>query len=255
MDPDEIAAALAYKPDYTSLTFPEPPEGRPYVVVNMVSSLDGRVTIEGNERGLGSKIDQRLMRELRVHADVVMNGAGTLRASGTSSRLDDPALEELRLERGKPRTPISAVVSGSGDLPLERAFFTARDFEGVVYLSASAPEERRAAIEATGRRVYSMPPEDDPQWLMRHLREELGARQVLVEGGPQLNGWLFDAGVVDELFLTLGPVVVGGNDVLAAVVSDRPPSFERTTRLEIVSAVPNPVTDEIFTRYAVRREG
>jgi diaminohydroxyphosphoribosylaminopyrimidine deaminase/5-amino-6-(5-phosphoribosylamino)uracil reductase len=89
---------------------------------------------------------------------------------------------------------------------------------------------------------------------LRHQFDELGARHVLVEGGPTLNGWLFDAGVVDELFLTIGPVVVGGSDVLAAVVSDRPPSLERTTHLEIVSAVPNPVTNEIYTRYRVLRD-
>ncbi|MGE0135592.1 MAG: RibD family protein [Dehalococcoidia bacterium] len=253
MEADDIAAAVAYKPDYTSLTFGEPPAGRPYVIVNMVSSLDGRVTIEGNERGLGSKIDQRLMRELRVHADIVMNGAGTLRASGTSSRLDDPALEELRIARGKTRTPISAIVSASGDLPLERAFFRARDFEGVVYLAASAPAERREAIEATGRRVFEVP-DEGVRWILHHMRDEFDAGLLLVEGGPTLNGELFDAGLVDELFLTLGPVVVGGNDVLAAVVSDRAPSLERTTRLEIVSAVPNPVTNEIYTRYQVQRE-
>src|SRR4051794_7690028 len=118
------------KPDYTSLLFPEPPPDRPYVYVNMVSSVDGKVVIEGNERGLGSAVDQRLMRELRVHADVVFDGAGTLRASGTSSRVDDPALEALRVQRGKAAVPIAATLSHSGDLPLDRAFFTARDFEG-----------------------------------------------------------------------------------------------------------------------------
>ena len=69
--------------------------------------------IEGTEKGIGSKTDQRLMRELRVHADVVINGAGTLRASGTSSRLGDPALEQLRVDRGKPPAPIAAVLSAS----------------------------------------------------------------------------------------------------------------------------------------------
>src|SRR5688572_9888313 len=138
----------AGKPDYTALTFPDPPDDRPYVYLNMVSSVDGKVVIEGTERGLGSPVDQRLMRELRVHADVVLNGAGTLRASGTSSRLGDPALEALRVERGKPAAPIAATLSHSGDLPLDRTFFTARDFDAVVYLSEAASEERRRAVEA-----------------------------------------------------------------------------------------------------------
>ena len=75
--------------------------------MNMVMSADGKVVIEGTEAGIGSKTDQRLMRELRVNADAVLNGANTLRASGTSSRLGDEGLEELRIANGKPRFPIA----------------------------------------------------------------------------------------------------------------------------------------------------
>ena len=108
------------KPDYTSLDLPPAPPDRPYVLMNMVMSADGKVVIEGTEAGIGSTTDQRLMRELRTNADIVLNGANTLRASGTSSRLGDESLEALRIARGKPRYPIAAVVSRSGALPLER---------------------------------------------------------------------------------------------------------------------------------------
>src|SRR4029079_5344297 len=101
---DSIDAALG-KPDYTALTFPAPPADRPYVILNMVESLDGRATIEGNERGLGSPVGSARMRELRLHADVVVNGASTLRASGTSPRLNNAALEAIRIARGKSRSP------------------------------------------------------------------------------------------------------------------------------------------------------
>src|SRR5690349_5573429 len=116
------ARAEGNVPDYTALQFPDPPADRPYVIVNMVSSFDGRAVIERTERGLGSPADQRLMRELRFQADVVLDGAGTLRASGTSSRLDDAGLEERRVSSGKSRLPIAATISSTGDLPLDRAF-------------------------------------------------------------------------------------------------------------------------------------
>ncbi len=241
-----------HKPDYTALTFPDPPPDRPYVIINMVSSVDGNVTIEGTEQGIGSKTDQRLMRELRVHADVVINGAGTLRASGTSSRLGDPALEQLRIQRGKPPAPIAAVLSASGDLPLGRVFFTARDFEAVVYLSSTTPPDRRAAIEATGRPVYDLPDGDEVGSMLRHMRHRLGARLLLVEGGPHLNGQLFEAGLVDEFFLTLGPVVVGGPGLLTAVETRRTPTLDTVTRLELLSATPNPATSEVYLHYRVR---
>ena len=240
-------------PNYTALTFLPPPADRPTVILNMVTSLDGRVVVEATERGLGSARDQRLMRELRVHADVTLNGAGTLRASGTSSRLGDPALEDLRVSRGLTRTPIASVLSRSGDLPLERLFFTARDFEAVVYLSDAAPPDRVRAVEATGRRVVRLPADDAVRAMLRHMRHELGAGLLLVEGGPMINGQLFDLGCVDEFFLTLGGVVVNGNLPKTAVESERDPALGALTHLELVSAIPNGETNEVYLRYRVQR--
>lgn len=237
------------KPDYTSFDFPPPPEGRPYVIMNMVMSVDGKVVVEGTEKGIGSKVDQRLMRELRVNADVVINGASTLRASGTSSRLGDEALEQIRLDRGKPAKPIAAVISRSGVLPLDRAFFTARDFEAVVYVSSVTPEERRRDIEATGRRCVVLPAGDEVGAMLRHMREELGAEVLLVEGGPTLNAELWRQGLVDEFFLTLGPVIVGGSETLTAVEGPGPFSLEELPRLQLLSAVPNEETSEVYLRY------
>lgn len=249
---------VAVKPDYTSLDLPEPPADRPYLLVNMVSSADGKAVIEGTEQGIGSKTDQRLMRELRVNADVVLNGAGTLRASGTSSRLGDEALEQLRLDRGKPRFPIAAVWSRSGNLPLERLFFTATDFPAIVYLSASVPRERVQAIAATGRPYHQLPAADrgssDLPAMLAHMRNELGARILLCEGGPATTAQFFASGVVDEFFLTLGPVIVGGRDTLTIVEGQSAFPKDLVKRLELVSAVPNPATSEVYLRYRVARD-
>ncbi len=236
------------KPDYTSLDLPDPSADRPYVISNMVMSLDGTVVVEGTERGLGSPVDQGLMRELRVNVDVVMNGANTLRISGTSSRVSEH-LVPLRESRGMTPHPIAAVLSASGDLPLDRLFFTARDFEAIVFLADSAPEERRSAVEATGREVVSVPTDNPVPAMLRHLREERGARSLLVEGGPHLLGSLMAAGAVDEYFLTLGPVVVAANSALPAAVAARPPTIEGLTHLDLLSAHFEPTTNELFLRY------
>jgi 2,5-diamino-6-(ribosylamino)-4(3H)-pyrimidinone 5'-phosphate reductase len=243
---------MVTRPDYSSLDLPPPPAGRPYVLMNMVMSADGKVVIDGTEQGIGSKADQRLMRELRVNADIVLNGASTLRASGTSSRLGDAALEELRISRGKSRSPVAATLSASGDLPLDRLFFTARDFEAVVYLSERAPAEKRAAIEATGRPVVVLPAGGDIQAMLGHMRHELGAQVLLAEGGPTVNAQLFELGCVDEYFLTLGPVIVAGRDTLTAVEGARAFGRENVKRLELVTAAPNTETGEVYLRYRVR---
>lgn len=242
------------KPDYTNLDLPEPPAGRPYVLVNMVSSVDGKIVIEGNEQGLGSKTDQRLMRELRVNADVVLNGAATLRLSGASPRLGDPALEEIRKQKGKPRLPVSSVITASGDLPLERAFFTRTDeFDAVVFAVGEIPGERRRSIEETGRPVVSLPADDPVPAMLRHMRREMGANVLLLEGGADLNRSFFDADAVDELFLTIGSVVVGGQEGLTAVGGNTGWSRDDVRRLDLLGAVPNPATSEIYTRWRVRR--
>jgi riboflavin biosynthesis pyrimidine reductase len=249
----ERDAGNANKPDYTALDFPEPPPDRPYIIVNMVMSADGKAVIEGNEQGLGSKVDQRLMRELRVNADVVLNGATTLRASGTSSRLGDEALEQVRLDRGKPRFPIAAVWSRSGDLPLDKIFFTARDFDAVVYLCDTASPERRLAIEATGRPVYTLPAAADLLAMLGHMRHELGAKVLLCEGGPTTTAQFFAAHVVDEYFTTIGPEIVAGRDTLTPV--EGPVTFTRDTvrHLELASVTRNHETSELYLRYRVRR--
>ncbi len=243
------------KPDYTALTFAAPPGDRPTVILNMVSSADGRAIVQGTEAGLGSDSDRRLMRELRVHADVILSGAGTLRATGTSSRTGDPALAALRVARGKPEAAIAAVLSGSGDLPLDRPFFTARDFEAVVYLGQSAPPARLEALLGTGRRVVVVPAEDEVGAMLRHMRTELGAGLLLVEGGPTMNGALLAAGLVDEVFLTLGALLVGGRDARTIVQDDRETSLAAATHLELVSAAPNLETSEVYLRYRVVRSG
>jgi 2,5-diamino-6-(ribosylamino)-4(3H)-pyrimidinone 5'-phosphate reductase len=240
------------KPDYTSLELPPPPADRPYVLMNMVSSVDGKVVIEGTEQGLGSKVDQRLMRELRVNADMVINGASTLRASGSSPRLGDEALEALRAARGKPRFPLGATISRSGELPLDKIFFTARDFETIVYLSESTPEERRAAVAATGRRVVELPTGEEVARMLRHMRAQLGVEVLLVEGGPTLNAELFVLDAVDEFFLTIGPEIVGGRDTITAVEGKVRFTRETVRRLDLVSAVPNEETSEVYLRYRVR---
>jgi len=242
------------RPDYTALEFGPPLDDRPYVIANMVSSADGKVVVEGTEQGLGSPDDQALMRELRFHADVVMNGAGTLRASGTSSRVPE-ALQQRRIAAGKPANPLGTVVTSSGDLPLDRAFFTARDFEAMVFASEKAGDERLEALRATGRPLVVMPSDAGTAWVLRHVRQELGASLLLVEGGPSLNGELFDGGLIDELFLTVGSVVVGGDGTKTAVQSERAPDLDALTHLDLVSAAVNAATSEVYLRYRVDGRG
>jgi len=240
-------------PDYSDLALPPPPPGRPYVLVNMVMSADGKVVVEGNELGIGSDADRRLMRQLRANADVVLAGAATLRATGTSSRIGAPSLEERRIRQGKRRLPLAATLSASGNLPLDRAFFTATDFDAVVYLASPTARARQAA-EQTGRRVVVLPGggETVPA-MLQHLRAELDCQVLLCEGGPTLNAALFQIGAVDEYFVTVGPVIVGGRETLTPVGGVLPFTRAALPAMDLISAVASFDTGEVYCRYRIRR--
>lgn len=236
--------------DYTRLTFPDAPADRPFVAVNMVMSADGRTVIDGTERGLGSAMDQRLMRELRVHFDVVMNGGETFRASGTSARLNNPKLEQWRVERGMTPSPIAAVLTRSGDLPAERRFFTDDGFDAVIYLSSAAPDTFRRELESRGRTVVIVPEGAEAPAALDHMQQELGASRVLVEGGATLNGELIQQCLVDEYFFTLAPRITGGDTAHPAVQWPGEPTASQIRQLTLLQARPAE-TGELFLRYRI----
>ena len=236
--------------DYTQLSFPDPPQDRPFVAINMVMSADGRTVVDGTERGLGSTLDQRLMRELRVHFDVVLNGAATFRASGTSARLNNPSLEQWRTDRGMSPSPIAAVLTRSGNLPPERRFFTDHSFEAIIYLSSAAPESVRQELELRGRPVVVVPEGDEASAALNHMKSELGATRVLVEGGAKLNGDLIRHDCVDEYFLTLAPKVTGGDSAHPTVQWPDNPTAAEIKQLHLLHAMPAE-NGELFLRYHV----
>ncbi|HEX5939996.1 MAG TPA: dihydrofolate reductase family protein, partial [Dehalococcoidia bacterium] len=136
-----------------------------------------------------------------------------------------------------------------GDLPYDRLFFTARDFDAVVYLTSSTPTGQVAAARATGRRVHILESSDHINEMLQHMRNELNAGVLLLEGGPTLNAEFFARDCVDELFVTIGPVIVGGEDTLTVVEGPRAFSLEEVRRLDLVSSWTNPQTGELYLRY------
>lgn len=247
------AAAAAVRNHYRALDFPAPPPDRPYLYLNMVASADGKATVDGSERGLGSSGDKRIMQELRAHADAVINGASTLRVSGSSPLVRPDDMKALRRELGRKPQPLGVVVSESGDLPLDVPFFTSKEFDALVIVTEATPAERVAVLQATGRNVAIVPRgPGNGAAIAAVLRREYGIGYALVEGGPTLNAALFHAGVVDELFLTCAPWIVGGRESLTAVEGT---PFHRATmpRLRLRDLLHSAPTDEIFLRYTVER--
>jgi 2,5-diamino-6-(ribosylamino)-4(3H)-pyrimidinone 5'-phosphate reductase len=207
---------------------------RPYLAINMVATLDGHAAVNGSAVGIGSSADKRLMRELRAEADVVLHGAGTVRADPLSARVP-PALVEQRLARGLSRQPLGAIVTRSGSLPAEHPYYESAT---VIYITSDAePGVQRPEVEIC--RVAGV---DD---VVNDLARR-GARRILCEGGPTLNASLFQADLVDEVFLTIAPKLVGGENPLTII---KGPPFADTIHLNVRSLIE--LESEVFLCYRV----
>jgi riboflavin-specific deaminase-like protein len=218
-----------------------PPE-RPYLILNMVSTLDGKATIEWRTKGLSTELDRRLFHQLRTQVDAVMVGAGTARSERYGRIAKSDELREKRASEGLAREPLAIVASAGLNLPPDLPLLQEPEQE-VVIATASDSE-----LPGTAARIEYLRTGDDLPLLMARLRDERGVRSILCEGGPTLNSYLLAAGLVDELFLTLNSKLSGGAAALT-IVAGR--DLVEPAELELVSVAEG--GGDLFTRWRISR--
>jgi riboflavin-specific deaminase-like protein len=218
------------------------PADRPYVLMNFVSSVDGRATIDGRSGALGSRTDAEMLQRLRTRVDAVMIGAGTMRAERYGRIVPDAEFRAYRESTGLTHDPLAVIISNSLDLPWDAPLFT--DGGGDVLVFTAAGEKTGAPETATPVSIVRQEETVDLAEVLASLRRERGIHSVLCEGGPVLHGELQAGGLVDELFLTLAPKLAGGEErsILHAPIPD-PIGLELAWLLEAGS--------ELFCRYRV----
>ncbi len=180
------------------------PATRPYLVLNMVTSIDGRAALEGATRALGGQADRLIFHHLRTQADALLVGAGTVRAERYGRATKNEQLRAKRVEEGLEPDPVTVIVSGRLNLPAGLPIL--QEPEARVIVATAAEHE----LEGVRAQVQYLRTGDDLTLLLALLREEHGVRSVLCEGGPTLNSYLLAAGAVDELFHSTSPQIVGG---------------------------------------------
>ena len=206
------------------------PHGRPWVLVNMVASLDGATTVDGVSGGLGGPADKEVFGAIRAIADVILVAAGTVRAEGYGPpRLAVPRRDE-REARGQSPFPRMAIVSGALDLDPTSPLFTEAAEPPLVYTSTGAPADARARLDPVAEVVALEGSRLDVAAVVADLHARR-ARVVVAEGGPSLNGQLVAAGLVDELDLTTAPLLAGGSSARLAHGPDRAPQSMRLAHL------------------------
>jgi riboflavin-specific deaminase-like protein len=207
---------------------------RPWVLVNMISTVDGAAADPtGRSGGLGGPADRRVFGAVRAVADVIMAGAGTIRGENyRPARLPD-AVMAVRTARGQAERPRIAVVSASLRLdPGTPLFDDPTTRRPLVVTTESADPTARRRLEPVADIVVAGRHRVDWRSALAAVREATGAAVVVVEGGPSVNGQLVDEGLVDELCLTLGPSLAGGTAPrIAAGRDDRQGDGLRPLRL------------------------
>jgi riboflavin-specific deaminase-like protein len=216
------------------------PADRPFVYVSMIETLDGHAAIDGRSHGLGEAADLEMLLELRALADAVLIGTGTLRAEGYDQLVRSDERRARRRAAGLAESPVAVLFSRRFDIPWETGLFAAREQPVLVYTGAQGPVPDVAApVE------IAVLPDPTPAAVLADLRGR-GVRSLLCEGGPTLHRALHAAGLVDELFLTLAPLLTGDDAEPRIISGGRLPDV---VRLELLWA--RQAGSELLLRYAV----
>ncbi|MGK2878785.1 MAG: dihydrofolate reductase family protein [Solirubrobacterales bacterium] len=224
---------------YADLDFTtEAPSDRPYVIVNMVTTADGQGRIGNNTAELGGPADAALFATLRERVDCVMAGTGTIAAESYNPPATRAEVQVRRVAAGLRPRPLVATITREGKLPTAAPLFADSDLQVAVFT------EVELETSAVGAQILQTST-TDPAAVLSSLRHDQGVRSVLLEGGPHLNTSFFERELVDELFLTVAPTVIGNNDPFPIIAGALP----GPQRLHLISVLAG--DEHLFLRYRV----
>lgn len=234
---DALADAYAY-----------PATDGPWLRANMVSTLDGAAQHDGRSQPISGEADMRIFGTLRGLADVVVAGAETVRQEGYRPARARDAFAARRAAAGQGPAPAVAVVSGSLDLDFSLPLFVSPLVPTLVLTGAGAPADRIAEAREAGADVVfaGEGARVDPARAVRELADR-GLKRILTEGGPRLLGQFVAAGVLDEICLTLAPLLTAGD---AQRIADGP-SVAVPERFTLAAMLEE--NGFLFTRYRTTR--
>nr|WP_317797352.1 pyrimidine reductase family protein [Actinoplanes sichuanensis] len=217
-----------------------PRAAHPVLRANFIASADGAVSVDGVSAGLQGPGDKEIFDHLRTVCDALIVAAGTVRAERYDAlRLAGPA-RAWRRSVGLPDFPLMVIVSGSLDLDPEQLIFSDAPIRPIVLTHRSAPAD--APVRSVAEVIPVGDDEVDLAAGVRLLRDR-GAGQLLCEGGPGLFGALIAADLIDELCLTVAPLLAGGPAGRIAHGTPAPPR-----RMSLRHSLTH--QDMLFLRYA-----
>jgi riboflavin biosynthesis pyrimidine reductase len=185
---------------------------RSWLRANFIASLDGAASVGGTTGRLGGPGDRAVFSLLRELADVILVGAGTVRAEDYSGARLSIAQRQGRQARGQSEIPQLAIVTKSGRLERDMPVFTRTEVPPLVCTCAAVADQTRTGLAGYAEVIECSvddPARVDEAMVLAALADR-GLYRVLTEGGPTLFGSFVGRGMLDELCLTIAPSLVGG---------------------------------------------
>lgn len=186
----------------------------PFVFVNVAMTADGKLA-SANRRipSPGSPGDIAHMMELRTYADAVMSGARTVDLNDAHLDPGGAKYRRMRRRHGLTEYNIRVIVSGSGSIDAKSDIFKKRHSPLIVLTSGRISKRRITTLQSLGACVKTFGDREiDFRAAFAWLRKEWNVKRLLCEGGGEVNGAIFRAGLVDELHMTICPYIFGGQD-------------------------------------------
>lgn len=202
LDESRVSELYAYPDDLRSC----------WVRANMIASLDGAATVDGRSGGLGGPGDRALFGLMRQRADVILVGAGTVRTENYSGVQVTIAQRRARQQRGQAEVPPIAVLTNSAMLDHDAKLFTRTEVRPLILTCSDSFAEATARLGSVAEVIDcsgARPDRADTEVALKVLADR-GLLRVLVEGGPTILGLLIERDLLDELCLTIAPMLVGG---------------------------------------------
>jgi 2,5-diamino-6-(ribosylamino)-4(3H)-pyrimidinone 5'-phosphate reductase len=228
---------------------------RPFVFLNVASTADGKLA-PANRKFVpfSSKRDQELLLRLRTRADAVMSGARTVDSTEVTLGPGGERFRKMRRRAGRSEYNLRVVVSGRGSLDPDAAIFKHSFSPLIVLCSQRAPKRNVERFRAMGAVVGVFGKKEiDFAAALKWLYDVWKVRTLLCEGGGEINEGLLRAGLVDEIYLTLCPVVFGGRSAPTMADGEGIEKLSDAIPLELKSM--KRVGGELYLVYRVKRAG
>ncbi len=227
------------------------PAGRPFVYLNAAMTADGKLApADRRFVAFGSQRDQDHLHELRTTADAVMAGARTVDLAPATMGPGGAQYRRRRLQLGLAEFNLRVIVSGSGTVNPAAAIFQLRCSPIIILTTGRVRPRQLGVLRGLADEVKICGDEQlDFSFALQWLRQQWGVKRLLCEGGGEINGALVTAGLVDEIHVTLCPVILGGRTAPTLADGAGFAALADAAALELQSR--RRVGDEMFLVYRV----